>query len=72
MKEGAGKVVERLYRDVRASAIPGGSEEILLDFAMRQARKMLCYCCFHHRHYHRRRHHHHHHCVVTATTTYLY
>ena len=25
-----------MYRDVRASAIPGGSEEILLDFAMRQ------------------------------------
>ena len=37
VKEGRGKVVERLYRDVRASAIPGGSEEILLDFAMRQA-----------------------------------
>ena len=26
----------RLYRSVRASAIPGGSEEILLDFTMRQ------------------------------------
>ncbi len=25
------------YRDVRASAIPGGSEEILLDFAIRDA-----------------------------------
>lgn len=36
VKEGSGKVVERLYREVRASAIPGGSEEILLDFAMRQ------------------------------------
>jgi len=37
VKEGRGKLVERLYREVRASAIPGGSEEILLDFAMRQA-----------------------------------
>ncbi len=37
VKEGRGKLVERMYREVRASAIPGGSEEILLDFAMRQA-----------------------------------
>ena len=37
MKEGQGKTVERLYRGVRATAIPGGSEEILLDFTMRQA-----------------------------------
>jgi alkylation response protein AidB-like acyl-CoA dehydrogenase len=37
VKEGQGKIVERLYRNVRASAIPGGSEEILLDFTMRQA-----------------------------------
>ena len=29
--------MERLYREVRAQAIPGGSEEILLDFAIRQA-----------------------------------
>lgn len=29
--------VERLYRDVRAYAIPGGSEEIMLDLSMRQA-----------------------------------
>jgi alkylation response protein AidB-like acyl-CoA dehydrogenase len=37
--------VERLYREVRAQAIPGGSEEILLDFAARhsdaKARKTL-------------------------------
>lgn len=39
VREGKGKIVERLYREVRASAIPGGSEEILLDFAMRQAVK---------------------------------
>jgi len=38
VQEGPGMVVERLYRGVRASAIPGGSEEILLDFAMRNAK----------------------------------
>ena len=38
VQEGNGKVVERLYRGVRASAIPGGSEEILLDFAIRNAK----------------------------------
>ena len=37
VREGRGKIVERLSREVRASAIPGGSEEILLDFAIRQA-----------------------------------
>jgi alkylation response protein AidB-like acyl-CoA dehydrogenase len=37
VKEGKGKLVERLYRNVRATAIPGGSEEILLDFTIRQA-----------------------------------
>jgi alkylation response protein AidB-like acyl-CoA dehydrogenase len=37
IKEGRGMIVERLYREVRAQAIPGGSEEILLDFAVRQA-----------------------------------
>jgi len=37
VKEGKGRIVERLYREVRASAIPGGSEEILLDFTIRQA-----------------------------------
>jgi alkylation response protein AidB-like acyl-CoA dehydrogenase len=30
VKEGRGKAVERLYREVRGTAIPGGSEEILL------------------------------------------
>lgn len=39
VKEGKGKIVERLYRDVRQTAIPGGSEEILLDFAMRQVQR---------------------------------
>jgi len=37
VREGKGRIVERLYREVRAGAIPGGSEEILLDFAVRQA-----------------------------------
>jgi len=37
VKEGKGKRVESLYRGVRGIAIPGGSEEILLDFAIRQA-----------------------------------
>eukprot|EP01062_Namystynia_karyoxenos_P030534 TRINITY_DN227_c0_g2_i1.p1 TRINITY_DN227_c0_g2~~TRINITY_DN227_c0_g2_i1.p1 ORF type:complete len:433 (+),score=156.87 TRINITY_DN227_c0_g2_i1:88-1386(+) len=37
VKEGKGQTVERLYREVRAQAIPGGSEEILMDFALRQA-----------------------------------
>merc|ERR1719499_860798 len=36
VQEGSGRVVEQLYRGVRATAIPGGSEEILLDFAIRQ------------------------------------
>jgi alkylation response protein AidB-like acyl-CoA dehydrogenase len=34
---GQGEKVERLYREVRAYAIPGGSEEIMLDLAVRQA-----------------------------------
>ncbi len=36
VKEGQGMLVERMYRQVRATAIPGGSEEILLDFTIRQ------------------------------------
>ncbi|CAK9002867.1 Acyl-CoA dehydrogenase AFT10-1 (AF-toxin biosynthesis protein 10-1) [Durusdinium trenchii] len=31
VKEGRGKVVERLYREVRTTAIPGGSEELLMS-----------------------------------------
>ena len=34
---GQGGKVERLYRDVKAYAIPGGSEEIMLDLSIRQA-----------------------------------
>ena len=37
VKEGRGMAVERLYREVRGTAIPGGSEEILLDLAIKQA-----------------------------------
>ncbi|GAB0136180.1 hypothetical protein EsDP_00004492 [Epichloe bromicola] len=37
---GQGGKVERLYRDVRAYAIPGGSEEIMLDLSMRQSLKV--------------------------------
>ena len=36
---GQGEKVERLYRDVRAYAIPGGSEEIMMDLGVRQAMK---------------------------------
>ncbi|KAI9012669.1 acyl-CoA dehydrogenase/oxidase [Phycomyces nitens] len=36
---GQAEKVERLYREVRAYAIPGGSEEIMLDLGVRQAMK---------------------------------
>jgi len=39
VREGRGKMVERLYREVRGLAIPGGSEEILEDFAIRSVVK---------------------------------
>ncbi len=38
VREGKGSMIERMYREVRGSAIPGGSEEILMDLAMRQAK----------------------------------
>ena len=38
-RTGLGERVERLYRDVGAYAIPGGSEEILLDLGVRQGMK---------------------------------
>lgn len=37
---GQGGKIERLYREVRAYAIPGGSEEIMLDLSMRQSLKV--------------------------------
>lgn len=39
IKEGRGKVVERLYRSVRSVAIPGGSEEILAELGVRESFK---------------------------------
>jgi len=38
VRGGKGAIVERLYREVRVMAIGGGSEEVMLDLAMRQAR----------------------------------
>lgn len=40
-QSGLGEKIERLYRDVRAYAIPGGSEEILLDLGVKQALKRM-------------------------------
>jgi len=37
---GQGEKVERLNREVRAMAIPGGSEEIMLDLGIRQMKKL--------------------------------
>jgi alkylation response protein AidB-like acyl-CoA dehydrogenase len=37
VRGGKGAVVERVYREVRVNAVGGGSEEILLDLATRQA-----------------------------------
>ncbi|KAI8823662.1 acyl-CoA dehydrogenase/oxidase [Fimicolochytrium jonesii] len=37
---GQGEKVERLYREVRAYAIPGGSEEIMIDLGIRQSIKV--------------------------------
>eukprot|EP00467_Chlorarachnion_reptans_P022930 CAMPEP_0114527256 /NCGR_PEP_ID=MMETSP0109-20121206/23509_1 /TAXON_ID=29199 /ORGANISM="Chlorarachnion reptans, Strain CCCM449" /LENGTH=567 /DNA_ID=CAMNT_0001709189 /DNA_START=1 /DNA_END=1704 /DNA_ORIENTATION=+ len=37
VRGGIGEKVERMYRDVRAFAIPGGSEEIMMDFGVRDA-----------------------------------
>lgn len=32
--------MERIYREVKAMAVPGGSEEILLDLGIRNASKL--------------------------------
>ena len=37
---GRGERVERIWRDVKALTVPGGSEEILLDFAAKRALKI--------------------------------
>lgn len=38
VRGGPGAAVERLYREVRVNAIAGGSEEVLMDLAMRQSK----------------------------------
>jgi len=38
LREGKGERIERTYREVRTSAIGGGSEEIMLDLAMRMSK----------------------------------
>ena len=38
VREGKGQMIERLYRAVRVSAIGGGSEEVLMDMAVKQAK----------------------------------
>merc|ERR1719473_1807128 len=37
---GQGEKVERLNREVRAMAVPGGSEEIMLDLGVKQTTKL--------------------------------
>lgn len=37
---GQGEKVERLSREVRAMAVPGGSEEVMLDLGIRQTKKL--------------------------------
>jgi len=37
---GQGERVERLNREVRAMAVPGGSEEVMLDLGIRQTKKL--------------------------------
>ena len=38
LRNGRGRRVERIYREVRVYAIGGGSEEVLIDFVSRQAK----------------------------------
>jgi len=38
LRSGPGQRIERLYREVRVSAIGGGSEEIMIDLAMKQSK----------------------------------
>jgi len=40
VRGGQGEKIERIYREVRAFAIPGGSEEIMLDLGIRQSMKL--------------------------------
>eukprot|EP01084_Bolivina_argentea_P295717 509205_1 len=38
VRGGRGGKIDRIYRAIRAESIAGGSEEIMLDLAMRQAK----------------------------------
>ena len=38
IRGGLGERIERIYREVRVSAIGAGSEEVMLDLAARQSR----------------------------------
>jgi hypothetical protein len=45
LRTGPGARIERIYRETRVVAIGGGSEEILLDLAVRvRARVCVCVC----------------------------
>ena len=35
-RTGQGELVEKIYRDVMGARIPGGSEDVMLDLAVRQ------------------------------------
>merc|ERR1711865_388553 len=41
VRGGQGEKIERIYREVRAFAIPGGSEEIMLDLSIKQGMKVF-------------------------------
>lgn len=38
LRQGKGQIVERLAREVRVNVVGGGSEEIMLDLAMRMSK----------------------------------
>ncbi len=40
-RTGQGSKVEAVYRDVKGMAIPGGSEEIMLDLGIRMTARMM-------------------------------
>jgi len=38
VRQGKGQLVERLVRELRVAVVGGGSEEVMLDLSLRQAR----------------------------------
>ena len=40
-REGQGKILETLYREIKSSAILGGSEEIMLDLGIKLSGRMM-------------------------------